>query len=507
MIKNGLKIANINASEILKIKEGRYGEIKYNCVIPNSLLLDKLKECGLKYNKVGTTKQIINVKFDYGYIPKEANEISDEYFKIKQENEKIKFKNKDEIKLIKKICNEIDKAEKELTKLQQEIKNENEEIKIKSIERKIKNRIKKIELNKKELVNKKIHIINDIEENNKKKKYLIDLYNDKIIKKEDLRIKLYKEGFSLDTYKTVKGKKVKDETIEYVFWFRTAGKAKNGADYFIDKKLYNKIKNWQTMGIELPKTDCKKVEMEVYKSLVSSAIEDYYICDPRTEILVVNDLDCYSELQDVVRVYRDEQTGYSKAEHTKKKCKNTIWDGMALIQTENGSTGFRGLRHHFYKTGAFIGDFQQYFKDYYGDEYKNKTVIDRYGREVKLHKVKMITTENAMKWEKFFDEKLEGFNQWCNYVEENGCKFGVCKRDHKSKYGNKQRMSYQMVNTLPLEKGDIEEIFKDTKNYINSLQNDNNFLNEHLLRTKSLTNLNEFLVDVYNKNNNFGNSF
>ena len=32
MIKNGLKIANINASEILKIQEGRYGEIKYNCV-------------------------------------------------------------------------------------------------------------------------------------------------------------------------------------------------------------------------------------------------------------------------------------------------------------------------------------------------------------------------------------------------------------------------------------------------------------------------------------------
>lgn len=507
MIKNGLKIANINASEILKIKEGRYGEIKYNCVIPNSLLLDKLKDIGIKYNKVGTTKQIINVKFDYGYIPKEANNISDEYLKLKKENNKIKLINKDEIKSIKKLKKEIENAETQLIYLQKELEKENDEIKINNIKRKINNRNNKIKLNKKELLNKNTNIIDIIDKNDKKMKDLIKQYNDKIIKKEDLRTKLYNEGFSLDTYKTIKGKKVFDKTIEYVFWFRTAGKAKNGADYFIDKKLFNKINKWQCMGIKLPKINCKKVEMEVYKSLVSSAIEDYYICNPKTEILVVNDLDCYSDLQNVIRVYRDEETGFSKAEHTRRKCKNTIWDGMALIQTENGSTGFRGLRHHFYKTGAFIGDFQQYFKDYYGDKYNEATVIDRYGRELKLCKIKMITTENAMKWEKFFDDKLEGFNQWCEYVMENGCKFGICKRDHKSKYGSKQRMSYQMVNTLPLNNEDIECIFEDTKEYINKLQNDIDFLNKHLLRTKSLTNLNEFLLDVYNINNDFGNSF
>ena len=508
MIKNGLKIANINASEILKINNGRYGEIKYNCVIPNSLLLDKLKELGLQYNKVGTTKQIVNVCFDYGYKELDYNDNIEAYKNTKKNNKKCnsdinKFNNRlDELK------DRLKKYNKDILSVQNEMCNADEKTKNR-LYKKICNKEKNMNKIKKEIneLELSLSILNNINNDyNNELDTLVEKINNSSLSSEELRNKLYTEGFSLNTYKTVKGKVVFDKKIDYVFWFRTAGKARRGADYFIDKKLFNKINKWQCMGIKLPKTNCKKVEMEVYKSLVSSAIEGYYECDP-DNILVLNDLDCYSELQDVIKVYRDEVTGYSCAKHTKSKCKNTIWDGMALIQTENGSTGFRGLRHHFYKTGAFIGDFQKYFKKFYGENYKNAIIKDKYGREIKVSTIKMITTENAMKWEKLIDPDLNAFNIWATYVRENGSKFGICKRDHKSKYQNKQRMSYQMINTLPLDEGDIKKIFNDTKEYVEGLKNDNEFLNKHFITTKSINNLNEFLVDVYNINNDFGNSY
>lgn len=512
MLKNGLRIANINGSEILKINNGRYGELKYNCVISNSLLLDKVKELGLKYSKNGVTKQIINVCFDYGYKDLGYEEYLNEYNIFKNISKNIvcelNKKNKTITDLLSRVenhNNKIKEFKNEILKLNKNIDNK----KINSINKKIINREEKIkDINefKKNTYNELKKIKIKFVKNKLKELNLLNIVNNKISKKEKIRDKLYKEGFELKTYKKVKKEVVEDKIIKYHFWFRTAGKAKKGADYFIDEKLWKKIDEWQRMGIELPKENAKLVEMEVYKSLVSSAIEDYYICDPN-EILVVNDLDCYSELQPIVSVFRDNITGYSKAEHKYSKCKNTIWDGMCLIQTENGSTGFRGLRHHMYKTGGFVADFQQYFKDYYGDKYETATIKDRYGRQIKVSTIKMITTENSMKWEKLLDSSLESFNKWANYVRENGCKFGVCKRDHKSKYGNKQRMSYQMINTLPLNKYEVNEIFNDSKEYIYNLQNNEEFLIKYMKNKSSLVNNYSMLIDIYNKNNNFINSY
>lgn len=437
---NGIKIMNINGAEVLKLTEGRYGDIKYNCVISNSLLLDKLKTIGLKPSKQNTTKDIINVKFDYGYKSLIYKEYEEKLHKKKQE-----------------IKDCIDKEK--LVKLKEE---------------------------------KKV-ILNKLKEENMTKK--------------DIRKELYNNGFNLDTYKKLKGERTFDKTVHYVFWFRTAGKAKNGNCYFINEKLFKKIDKWQRMGIKLPKENAKLVEMEVYKSLVSSALvtegEKYFICDP-DEILVVNDLDSYGDLQNIVEVKRDEETGESIAIHTKKKCKNTIWDGMALIQ---GGEGFRGLRHHMYKTGAFCSDFQQFFKDYYKENYEGAYIKDRYGRNVKVSTIRMITTENAMKWEKFLGSTKEAFEQWAEYVRENGCKFGICKSNHSSKYGSKQRMSYQMVNTLPLNDGDIPEIFNDSREFVKKLQNDDKFFIEHLKRTSSEVNNNMLLADLAEHYETFTNSF
>ncbi|NFO41124.1 hypothetical protein FDB42_13670 [Clostridium botulinum] len=499
---NGVKIKSINGAEVLKLKEGKDAEFG-KAVFSNSLLLDKLKELGLDINKQNSTKDIISVKFDYGYTSQEALEMVEEYKAIKNNNKSIKKDNKVEINRIKQLNKIIEKAKFELSAYKNEIDLLKCEKEINKLNKKITTRENKLLKCEKELSEIDTKCLEQLDSNINKMQELENDINDNTFKKDVLRDLLYEEGFEIDTYKTVKKERKFDKTIRYKYWFRTGGKAKNGEDYFINEELWDKINQWQSMGIKLPATNAKLVEYEVYKSLVSSAIEDYIVIKP-SEILVVSDLDCYSELQDVIKVVRNEESDKKEsiAIHTKARCKNTIWDGMCLIQ---GGEGFRGLRHHFYKTGAFCGDFQQYFKDEYKDDYENAEVTDRYGRKVKVSTIKMITTENAMKWEKFLGASKESFEFWAKCVEENGCKFGICKRNHKSKYGSKQRMSYQMLNTLPYI--DVEELFKDSKKYIYKMKNDDKFFIEHLKRTASEVNNNKLLADIASTYKTFVNSY
>ena len=510
--ENGIKIASINGAEVLKIKAGKEGEIKYNTVFSNSLLLDKLKKEGLEISKQGSTKDIINVKFDYGYTEDEAKELMQEYNNIKANNKTIKKDNKNDINRIKQLNLMIKKAKCELKVFKNDIRSLTDEKEINKMQKKIDTRNSKIVKYKEELKNIDCKVFNELDKNNNNMADLQKQIDAGIKKKGDIRDLLYNEGFELDIYKTVNKKKVYDKTIKYKYWFRTGGKAKNGTDYFINSELFSKIDEWQRMGIPLPEKDCKLVEMEVYKSLISSALvkDNCYLTIKPSEILVVKDLKSFSNEQKVIKIIRDSDTGYSKAVHTKEKCENVLWDGMALLQKDDSiglSEGFRGLRHHFYKTAGFIVDFQLYFQDFYKDDYENAYVKDMFGREVKVSSIKMITTNNAMKWIKFLGATKEAFEQWSKYLEENCCKFGICKENHSSKYGDKQRMSYQMLQTLDVDVNSLQDIFKDSLDYIKKLQNDDNFFIEHLKRTANTTNNNTLLVDLATTYKTFVNSY
>ena len=118
----------------------------------------------------------------------------------------------------------------------------------------------------------------------------------------------------------------------------------------------------------------------------------------------------------------------------------------------------------------------------------------------------MITTENAMKWEKFFDDRTRGFEYWKQKVEEDGCVFGICKHDKPSKYGKHQRMSYQMINTLPLNRKEIKELCSETINFVNTLKDDNEEFIKYLDRTKSDINPNEMMIALYERNKDFAQS-
>ena len=188
------------------------------------------------------------------------------------------------------------------------------------------------------------------------------------------------------------------------------------------------------------------------------------------------------------------------------KLKNVLFDGQALLE---GINGMQLLRQHFFKACAFGSRIQLFFKDMcalYGWDYETKTVKDRYGNDVLIKDIRMITTENAMKWEKFFDDKAQGFEYWKGKVIEDGCVFGICKHDKPSKYGKYQRMSYQMINTLPLQGDDITKLCSETVNFVNKLKEDDEEYVQYLDRTKSDINPNEMMVALYNKNKEFAQS-
>lgn len=452
---NGIKIINIEGSEILKGMAGEKINKEYKAVFSNSLLSNKLQNMKLKVDK-GTTKDVIGVEFSYGYTPLEARKLEGNINTLKEELKAIKATktdNKDEKK------NNIDAKVKEIAELEQKI----QELKI---------------------------------------------------NKEKVREKLYQDGFTLNFYKKNKEtKEYEKETIEYCYFFRTPSKSRCGEVIFINKKLvirkkrgeeYNKIREWQQMGLELPSVDAKKVEMEAYLSLTSSTIESTITLNPYIEILVIDDLKTYVKKECAVVTV---EYGECVVKEEIRDIESTLFDGQALI--DGDFIGMKLLRNHFFKACAFSTNIELFFKDYCkenGLDYNTYQVKDRYNRLLNVKDIKMITTQNAMKWEKFLKADKASYEYWCKRVQDDNNIFGVCKKDHSSKYGENQRMSYQMVNSLPINKDEAIELCKDTINIVNALKVDNEKFIEYLERTKSQVNENEMIIALYKHNEEFSNS-
>lgn len=457
---NGIKIINIEGSEILKGMAGEKINKEYKAVFSNSLLSNKLQNMKLKVDK-GTTKDVIGVEFSYGYTPLEARKLEDSINTLKEE-----------LKALKGL--KIDK---------------------KDIEAK---RLKKIN------VDAKVKEIKELEQKVQELK----------INKEKVREKLYQEGFTLDFYKKNKEtKEVEKDTIEYCYFFRTPSKSRVGSVLFINKKLalrkkrgeeYNKIREWQMMGLKLPDTECKKVEMEAYLSLTSSTIESTITLDPFKEILVLDDLKTYVKKECSVVTVVD---GECVVKEEIRDIESTLFDGQALMDGE--FEGFKLLRNHFFKSCAFSTNISLFFKDYCeknGLDFNTYQVKDRYGRLLNVKDIKLITTQNSVKWEKFLNADSKGYEYWCKRVQADNNVFGVCKTDHSSKYGENQRMSYQMINSLPIGQDEAIDLCKDTVDIVNELKEDNEKFIEYLERTKSQVNENEMIIALYKHNSEFSNS-
>ena len=353
-----------------------------------------------------------------------------------------------------------------------------------------------------------------------------ELYSEK--KRGEIRDLFYNEGVDI-TYNTKNkdGSIKKQQTIHYEMLFRTSAKAKLGQVIFINSKLYKKAYDWLTIGLgnKLPKDNAKIVEISAYAPLTTSTIIGT-IHIPVEDILILKDQDSFFEtIADIVRAeeYID-NSGNPKKKcvvlREKTKVKNTLWDGMMLIECDERYlklpdciNGMLLARNHLFKACGVKTKIQKFFKDWCaenGYDYETHQVQDMFGNWHYLKDIKVITTNNAIKWLKFTDlmggTPEAAYNYWCDRIRADGCIWGIVKTDHESKLGNYQQLSYQMVNTLPCSKEDVKAIAQDSIDYVELIKSDNNEFEKFLRKYANEVNHYEMLADMYSHNNDFADS-
>lgn len=416
-----------------------------DAMFSNSLFSDFLKDNGLKVWKEESTRDIICLEFNFG-----SRSYEDEIEHLK--------------KIAKKARTEY-KVAKSYGYKSQILKSKNKRIKISNLFQ---------------------------EAQHNKEKYEKHT-------KEEIRTIFYNEGVNVEYITRKKNGEIsKRENIHYKMLFRSTGKAKKGSCMFICDRLYKRAIKFLYMGIKLPKHNAPIVEISAYAPLVSSAIVDKIKINPNN-ILILKDVDRFFKTK-VVSIETDENK-HCYAKHIDDyTLKNTLFDGQALIDSSifpSWGNGYILLRHHFCKMAAFSTNIQQFFKDYFGEQYLTATVVDMFGNEHYVKDIELITTDNAMKWLKF-DKSYE---YWCERVYENNCMFGIVKTAHESKLGQVQRMSYQMVNSLDINI--MENVVKESVDYINKLKQDDNEFLIYLEKNKNFSNDYEVLIALCKQNPDF----
>ena len=351
-----------------------------------------------------------------------------------------------------------------------------------------------------------------------------ELYSAK--KRGEIRDLFYNDGVDITyTTKNKDGSLKKQHTIHYEMLFRTSAKAKLGQVIFINSKLYKKAYDWLTIGLgdKMQHDNAKIVEMAAYAPLTTSTIIGT-IHIPVEDILILKDQDSFFEtIADIVRAeeYVD-NNGVTKKKcvvsREKTKVKNTLWDGMMLIECEEEYlklpdyiNGMLLARNHLFKACGVKTKMQKFFKDWCienGYDYETHQVQDMFGNWHYLKDIKVITTDNAIKWKKFIDlmggTPEKAYEYWCKRIRADGCVWGIVKTDHESKLGNYQQLSYQMVNTLPCSKDDVKAIAQDSIDYVELIKSDNRQFEKFLRKYANEINHYEMLADLYAHNNDFG---
>lgn len=426
-IKYGVRIKNISCGSLYAYNLGVRDKYEWTqAMMVNSLLLNFLKENGLKIEKNGSTKDIVGINFNYK-----------------------SYSYEDEVK---KLTEQLHKAQKE---------NKQENIDF------FQSMLQKAEVNK-------------------------ELFDEKSV--DEIRKIYYNNGFSIP-YPQKNGT---TKIIHYNMLYRSTGKAKQGNCIFICDRLYKKTKDFLYMGYKLPKHNAPIVEIGAYASLVASGIVGTIQINPH-DIFIMKDVDS-DFITKAISVELDENNHCQAVEKDNYTITNTLFDGQGLIDSSifpKWADGYILLRHHMTKLAAFNTNIQQFFKDYYKNNYETAELIDMFGNSHKVKDIKLITTNNAIKWLKFG----LSYNYWCQKVNENGNTFGIVKTAHKSKLGQVQKMSYQMINSL--DNSIMPQVVQETLNYIQKLKTDDDEFLNYLRLNENFANDYKVLCDLCSVNNDF----
>ena len=284
----------------------------------------------------------------------------------------------------------------------------------------------------------------------------------KPVKIKELRKHFYESGFYLDG-------------VHYVRYKRSAGSSREGKCLFIDERLFKAMDKWSSCGLK-PQTDL--ASLEAYKALSLSSIKGT-VEIPLDGILFVPDYkSTFSE--EVISV--ELKDGKLTAEQKQTQITNDIWDGESLLD-ESVFTGSYAdkhmllLRNKFFKSCAFRTKLQKWIKD-------KKIALDDlktrgFTLATDINQIVMVTTPNSLKYLKFAGGLSEkNIRKWVNNSSNT---FGVVKWDKDTKFfhGDMVQSSYQLLNTLGLDKTQAEELLKQSFDYISLIRNDVEFMRYH----------------------------
>lgn len=304
--------------------------------------------------------------------------------------------------------------------------------------------------------------------------------------KKKIRNYLYNNGFEIDN-------------IKYVFYKRGSGKAKNGFALFIKEDMKEKLLIRSRLGIIFKTNEeLDLTSLLAYESLISSHIDFTIELDPKTEILLIDDI--YGmEFKTVASVTR-EVDGKINTENENIILKNCLTDGQGLLeesifkQYNKEDKGFMLLRNDMFKCCAFHTKLQAWF-----NENKIIKLTDMFGNIYDADKIKLVTTPNSLKFLKFAYKigngtEKECYEHWINNIDST---FGVVKCDKDTNFGNYNRTTYQLLNSIPnLTYEDLMELTKIEREYVNLLKNEDTVFHNYILRDYKLNYLfNESIDD------------
>ena len=285
----------------------------------------------------------------------------------------------------------------------------------------------------------------------------------KLVKIKELREHFYENGFYLDG-------------IHYVRYKRSAGSSREGKCLFIDERLYKAMSKWSECGLK-PKTDL--ASWESYKALSLSSIKGT-VDIPLDGILFVPDYKS-TFTEDVISV--ELKDGNLIAEQKQTQITNDIWDGESLLDESVFTDNYADkhmllLRNKFFKSCAFHTKLQKWIQDkrITLDDLKNRGFVTL---ATDVSQIVMVTTPNSLKYLKFAGRLSEkNIRKW---ADNSSNTFGVVKWDKSTKFfhGEMVQSSYQLLNTLGLDKAQVEELLKPSFDYISLIRSNTDFMRYH----------------------------
>lgn len=324
---------------------------------------------------------------------------------------------------------------------------------------------------------------------------------------------------------------VEIDGVAYRYFKRGASKARTANVIFVKKDCYDTLFNPCLLGLKIE--DDKEYDitgLSAYISLIMSGIIETVEIKPE-EILIMNDI-MSPEFKAIQSLTTYNNEGKIEQFVDEYDISNNCTDGQVLLDEsvflENKllhTSTCALLRNDLFKGNAVRTRLQDYWQ-----ENNINQVWDMYRGWISTDKIRLVITPSACKYIKFADQFDSEKDCFLNWLEKIPSTYGVVKTDdHVGRYGYSNRLSYQMLNSMNIDKNTLkDDIMKNELNYYKlikdntlvtssdlkkmskkdkannrAIRNDMSYFIDHISNPNDDTCTKDMIVDLFDINNDF----